>query len=288
MSWLYSQALVAEYSEANSSDGAPCAPSSGTPTPQAYLCNGKTTAAWKRFPCGMTCSHFEESRGEALFTWFREGFPAPTSASLDAARVSMEKQAPCGSTWHELSVKFDLNLSSWRTHRCLFDEVLQESSVILPPWGMMRDGVCWEPTTSAPRTRETEYGFWPTPCATEVRQGLQIRREGKKGQQQSLSTAVRMWPTPRVGGQEGYKSRAARKGHEVAMSYLETAVDFYEGNNGGQLSPDWTEWLMGWPIGHTASEPLATDKFQQWLRSHGVCSEGQTPIVCQGEGCDDL
>jgi hypothetical protein len=46
-------------------------------------------------------------------------------------------------------------------------------------------------------------------------------------------------------------------------------------NNGGQLNPDWTEWLMGWPIGHTASAPLATDKFQQWLHSHGVSSAEQ-------------
>jgi hypothetical protein len=32
------------------------------------------------------------------------------------------------------------------------------------------------------------------------------------------------------------------------------------------------EWMMGWPLGWSASEPLETDRFQQWLRSHGVCS----------------
>lgn len=31
------------------------------------------------------------------------------------------------------------------------------------------------------------------------------------------------------------------------------------------------EWMMGWPIGWTALEPLGTDRFQQWLRSHGGC-----------------
>jgi len=49
--------------------------------------------------------------------------------------------------------------------------------------------------------------------------------------------------------------------------------------NAGQLSPDWTEWLMGWPIGLTASRPLATDRspyaprwrFQSWL--NGMRSE---------------
>jgi hypothetical protein len=40
--------------------------------------------------------------------------------------------------------------------------------------------------------------MWPTPCATEARQGLQIRREGKKGKQQSISTAAILWQTPNV------------------------------------------------------------------------------------------
>lgn len=37
----------------------------------------------------------------------------------------------------------------------------------------------------------------------------------------------------------------------------------------GVLNPSWVEWLMGWPIGWSALEPLGMDKFQQWLRSHG-------------------
>ena len=40
---------------------------------------------------------------------------------------------------------------------------------------------------------------------------------------------------------------------------------------GGSLNPSWVEWLMGWPIGWTDCAPLAMDKFQQWLRSHGGC-----------------
>tara|TARA_R110000751_G_scaffold304328_1_gene419751 strand:- start:495 stop:713 length:219 start_codon:yes stop_codon:yes gene_type:complete len=38
---------------------------------------------------------------------------------------------------------------------------------------------------------------------------------------------------------------------------------------GGKLNPQWVEWLMGWPIGWTALEPLAMDKYQQWYDSHG-------------------
>ena len=37
----------------------------------------------------------------------------------------------------------------------------------------------------------------------------------------------------------------------------------------GVPNPDWTEWLMAWPIGWTACAPLGTDKFHSWLRQHG-------------------
>ena len=42
---------------------------------------------------------------------------------------------------------------------------------------------------------------------------------------------------------------------------------------GGQLNPDWVEWLMGWPVGWTALEPLAMDKFREWLEKHGYSFE---------------
>ena len=37
---------------------------------------------------------------------------------------------------------------------------------------------------------------------------------------------------------------------------------------GGELNPDWVEWLMGWPIGWTACAPLAMGRFPAWLQSH--------------------
>ena len=37
-----------------------------------------------------------------------------------------------------------------------------------------------------------------------------------------------LWPTPREGSEEGYKTRAARKGHKIAISYLESRVDYLE------------------------------------------------------------
>ena len=39
--------------------------------------------------------------------------------------------------------------------------------------------------------------------------------------------------------------------------------------DGGLLNADWSEWLMGFPIGWTDLKPLGMDKFHQWLNSHG-------------------
>lgn len=39
---------------------------------------------------------------------------------------------------------------------------------------------------------------------------------------------------------------------------------------GGKLNPTWVEWLIGWPLGWTDLEPLATESFHEWQRKHGL------------------
>lgn len=43
---------------------------------------------------------------------------------------------------------------------------------------------------------------------------------------------------------------------------------------GGALNPIWTEWLMGWPIGHTDLQPSGMAKFQPVPQQHGELLEG--------------
>jgi len=54
MSWLYSQALVEEYSGDISLDGEQFAPSSGNPTQQAYLSLDKMKVFFRLSRFGMT------------------------------------------------------------------------------------------------------------------------------------------------------------------------------------------------------------------------------------------
>ena len=107
--------------------------------------------------------------------------------------------------------------------------------------------------------------FWPTPVHSEARQGLQIRRDGKKGTQQSLTTAVMTWPTPRTAGMCGGSGSwdLLNKNTTVEEARLMGA------GNGGQLNPTWVEWLMGWPVGWTDLKPLAMGKSHCAPQQHG-------------------
>jgi hypothetical protein len=267
MSWLFSQALVAEYSEANSLDGAPCALWSGTPTQPACSWLGKTTAACRLSRSGMMFKPLTDAHGEAVLMSYLAASPAPTFPALEREQALTEKPVPCGDTWQGSLAKFDPASSSWRTHQYLLFEDLTECLETFPRWGMMRDGELWEQSTPVLRTDETESGLWPTPrsCAAMA---ATITPESAWAENRfpNLETMVgrQMWPTPtvddahnvtRASGQFQSLTRRVNGGEQTQQA--------------GQLNPAWVEWLMGWPLGWTDCAALATDKFQRWLRSHG-------------------
>jgi len=82
MSWLFSQALVEEFSEAICLDGEQSVPLSGNSTPQAYCAPDKMTGFSRLSRFGITYAPLTENRGEELLTLYREGFLAKTSQPL--------------------------------------------------------------------------------------------------------------------------------------------------------------------------------------------------------------
>lgn len=232
MSWLFSQVLEEAYSEDVSSDGGPFARSSGIPTPRASSSGVKTTESSNPFQCGTMSEPSTANHGEDLLTWFREAFLVRTSPSPEAEPVSMESGPDYGPRWLESSVRFDRGSSSWKTHRQLFAEVLDESSVTFPRWGMIRDGVVFQRPKLELHTDEIDFGS--------------------------------LLPTPTVKGNYNKASLSKKAGDGLA-----TAVNKLETGDGGPLNPEFVEWLMGWPIGWTDSGPLEMAKFRKWLAEHG-------------------
>jgi hypothetical protein len=299
MSWHFSQALVAEFLEDTSLDGEPCAPLKSIRSVGRRCSDARWMDAYRSSLSGMTCRPSTASRGEGASMSSVAGFPARTFPSPGVVPELMAHAPASGHIWQELSVKYDLDSSSWRTHRCLFDEDLPWSSVTLPRWGMMRAGVCWELTMSERHISASGSGLLPTPLSTLGTNGVPNQRDsrGRPG----LQMAARMWPTPAARDwKDTGESQGTRKSPNLGTMVHRTPLwpaptastggpepDGKTGRKlvtqvqqktqaGGALNPTWVEWLMGWPIGWTDLEPLATDKFRSWLQLHGDCSEGRS------------
>ena len=249
MSWLFSRVLVEEYLGENSLDGEQSVQSSGKPIPQAYCAPDKMTDFSKVSRFGMTFATLTESRGEALLMSYREGFLAKTLAQGEKVKELRESEAECGEKWHGSFTKYDQDSCLWKTHQCSLLGDLEEFSETWPQWGLMRNGECWEQQTLAQTIKGTESGLlekmWPTPTVACVEGGEQSARVEKT----------------QTGG---YILRKLNKTNMTYGAKLSDAVLFEEKKKnpetGGKLNPMWAEWLMGWPLGWSKLEPLATGK----------------------------
>lgn len=163
MSWLFSRALVAEFSGPDSSGGVVSAPLSVMPTPQPFRHNDRTTDASTFSRFGPTCAVLTADRGEELLTWYRAGFRARTSVSPAKAPASTASAADFGGKWPESFVKWDRATSSWRTRQCSLFEGWDEFSGTWPRWGMMLAGECSALSMPAHLTSASESGSWPAP-----------------------------------------------------------------------------------------------------------------------------
>jgi hypothetical protein len=214
--------------------GVPWEPSNSTPTPQAYLCNVKTTEFCRLSRFGMKFGVLTESRGEELLTLYLEGFPAKTSPLQETATDSTENDPGCGWKCPGSLAKYDPASRSWRTRQHSLLGGLEQLSETWPRWGMTVDGELSPLPTLVPHTVESGSGLLPTPQASDNRNRGTLN-------------------TPAI-------ARRIEAGKQVMLSMT---VD-------GPLNPEWTEWLMAWPIGWTDLQPLEMDKFQEWLELHGL------------------
>lgn len=199
MSWLFSQALVAEFSAATSWDGAPSAPLSVMPTQHKFWHNDKPMEPSRLSRFGLTCAVLTAGDGEALLMRYLADFPARTSQQQAREQVSRASAPANGDRWHESSVKYDRNSRTWKTHRCLFEEDLPWSSVTLPRWGMTLDGVLWEPPISGRPINGTASGSWPTPTASLGTKGGRVTpRKSREGGTLIEAVSAQRWPTPKA------------------------------------------------------------------------------------------
>lgn len=299
MSWHYSLALEEAFSEACSSAGAPSVQWRSMPSAPDDSCSDKMKDTCHRSPFGMMFVPSTDAHGEALLTWFRGGFLARTSASRTATgQGSTAKRAGSGESLRGSFARYDRVMSLWRTAQISLLGASDECLETWPRWGLMEDGACYPQKPLEHGTCESGSGLLPTLTVS----GNYNRKGASQKSGDGLATVVARLPTLRAtdgerGGRgdllaivKGRPNKHCRlptltandckpAGKVEVMEYrqenrrttvqrLRSAVTEPE-QLGGTLNPDWCEWFMGWPIGWTASEPLETDRFQQWLLGHG-------------------
>jgi hypothetical protein len=238
MSWLFSQALVAEYSAGICLDGEQSAQLSVMPTQHKFWRNDKTIECSDLSRFGLTCAVLTEDHGAALLTSYLADSRAKTSAHPVKAPASQGSGADFGHRWHGLFAKFDPALCSWRTAQFSLLEDLEPSLVTWPRSGSMRDGMCFQQPTLAPTTYETVSGLLPTPTKSWAQRG-----PGLSNNLDNLRMSLGVT--------------------QVCLAIVKAV--------GWRWPPSFVEWMMGWPTQWTALQPLEMDKFQEWQRQHGGC-----------------
>lgn len=104
--------------------------------------------------------------------------------------------------------------------------------------------------------------MWPTPSASDrgrtainpiMTKNGTIRHQNKQGGQSyaRLDQVAAMYPTPQAGD---YRSPNKNPGTRGTSGQLPQSEHSLPTLIGGQLNPDWVEWLMGFPIGHTDAD----------------------------------
>jgi len=249
MSWHYSRALEAAFSAANFLDGAPSVPSNTTSTQETCSKHVKTTDASNHSQSGTTCEPSTAPHGAELLTWFRAGFRAKTSASLGVVLDSKANEADYGEKWRASWVRYDPPSCLWKTHQCLWQEDLSESSVTLPTWGMMQSGVVSERIMSDSRTEEIGSGWWPTPTKFDAILAGMMPKNGD---------------TTRM-DKHGKQRKVLEDGRTASMGFSRLIISM----TGRFPKVEAFEELMGWPSGWTGLRESVTDKFLRWLKKRG-------------------
>jgi hypothetical protein len=92
-----------------------------------------------------------------------------------------------------------------------------------------------------------------------------------------LARVVHDWQTP---GTDSFRCRGGDRKDEMGLDQQarnwEPSHQAQAHSTNGEkpskstrrLNPLFVEWLMGWPIGWTGFEPVATGLFQSWRRKH--------------------
>jgi hypothetical protein len=266
MSWHFSQALVADYSQANCLDGELFAPLRSTTMREAFCWRDKTTESLDLFQFGMTSQPSMRDLGVALLMWFREGFRALTSALQGQCGGAMElpvEKADCGLNTSESLTRCSHDSFGGRTRQNSRPKGLQTSFDRYPSEGMFANGQLSALKIADSLTQENDFGFsLPTPTSRDWKDTPGMGMTRKDGKTRADRLPMLLFLCVNSAGIQWSKTTAT-DAQTVKVKGLEVRIA------GREYCPELPEWLMGWPIGWTDYAPLEMAKFQEWRLQHG-------------------
>ena len=213
-------------------------------------------------------------------TLFREDSPASRSVkpgSKEARMMTVTSGLKCLESYTNSDplgslVRMCLGSSIWHSTRCL----LTWKEKVIPSSRLL-----YRLAVSTPRTKETECSFWPTPstgaalCAgtgnfktlkAMVKRGIiteEERRNLSQGNGGKTNPALIEWlmgyeqqftkliPTPRASDCYRAPIKNFWMSEREYRRKLNELVECTPLGKIGPMNPNWTEWLMGYPIGWT-------------------------------------
>lgn len=289
MTWLLPQSLSSAATEDSTSPSLQSSPpsalwasSNGKPMLRQPSWRGWKNRPWIKLLSGAAMSknsippHFSE--------WI--GSPQDSHASPSPTQEPSEEPQMIDGSGNTLQTSYTIFTPSGCFLRMCRDSLLEVgsdlSSLTLPTSGTMRSGRCWEQTKLEPPTDASDSSYWPTPKASDDKEG----KVAKSARSQNLLQRTQAWPTPDAhcwkGGTtskpraDGKPRRGARDGQLSDSTSLPAPLTSTCGPDCSpkhrKLNPLFAEWLMGLPAGWTTVEigsgPSATEwsLYKQQLR----------------------
>ena len=218
------------------------------------------SAKWKRDSWTQHLSGriLRPSLGQRFATEWTSSLGA-THASPSVQQANVEAKTIQGTSGPTSQTAFDfsdLGSASLRTSKDISAWGCPTSSKTWQEWVIEQRGAYSARLNAERLTRESESSSWPSPVASEVRQGFQDRSRGMKGSQESLTTVVvKSWPTPNAADpRQGGATQGTRKSPNLSIAIYgppAPASSNTPGSRRGSLNPRWCETLMGLPVGWT-------------------------------------
>lgn len=134
-----------------------------------------------------------------------------------------------------------------------------KSLIKLPKWGMIVAGLVYPLRKLERITKEKDGGYLPTPDASARGPTKTYDPKCKSQSGRTLQSYAAMFPTPQASDHRNRGNlnnpsiqRRVKLGKQIGLTVIA----------GGQLNPQWVEWLMGYPTEWTGLKDWA----MQWFR----------------------